>query len=152
MTNRSKQIGTAGESAVRDYLRVNGFYGCERRALNGTHDLGDLTGIGPLVVEVKAGAAAARASDAQVRAWMVETEVERMNADADFGLLVMKRAGIGPARAGDWWCVMPTWQFLALHGHHRSNSNLPVRMHLSTAVLVLRAAGYGDALTETAAA
>lgn len=154
MTNRSKNIGTAGESAVRDYFRGNGFHGCERRALHGAFDLGDLTGIGPLVAEVKAGSAAARASDGQVASWLDETEVERQNARADYGLLVMKRAGIGPARAGEWWCVLPAWQFLSLQGIHqpRIPADVPIRLHLRDAVTLLRVAGYGDALTDKAAA
>lgn len=148
--NRSKQIGTAGESAVVGYLRPNGFPGAERRALAGVHDLGDITGTGPLCWEVKAGGAAANASDGQVSKWLDETEVERQNAQADYGLLVMKRAGIGPARAGEWWAVLPAWQFLSLQGirHSPVPADVPIRLHLQDAVTILRLAGYGDALLE----
>lgn len=146
--NRSKQIGTAAESAVCAYLRTHGFHGAERRALAGAFDLGDITGCGPLCFEVKAGAAAASASDGQVDKWLAETEVERQNSDSDFGLLVMKRAGIGPNRAGEWWAVLPLWQFLALLNIRDLDDINPaaaVRLHLRDAVALLRRAGYGDA-------
>lgn len=149
MTNRPKAIGTAGETAVVAYLRANGFHGAERRALAGAFDLGDVVGIGPVVVEVKAGAAAMNASDGQVLDWLVETEVERQNASADYGLLVMKRRAIGPTRAGFWWAVLPAWQFLSLAGIPNCPPVIdpaPIRMHLRDAVALLRLAGYGDAL------
>lgn len=154
MANPSKSKGTQAETAIVAFLRGNGFAGAERRALAGAFDLGDITGCGPIVVESKAGNAAANASDGQVAKWLAETEVERVNADADYGLLVMKRAGIGPARAGDWWCVLPTWQFLELLGLHvhAYSSTHPIRLHLRDAVKLLRLAGYGDQIeSETAA-
>lgn len=33
---------------------------------------------------------------------MRETERERVNAGAQLGFLVLKRKGVGPARAGEW--------------------------------------------------
>lgn len=154
--NRSKQVGTAGESAVVAVLRASGFPQAERRALAGAFDLGDVTGTPGLVWEVKAGAAAANASDGQVRAWLRECEVERQNADAHFGLLVMKRAGIGVARADEWWAVLPLWQLFALRALPCPDhiADAPARLHLSTVIYLLRDAGYGDALpteSETAA-
>lgn len=152
MTNRSKKIGTAAESAVVTYLRGNGFHGAERRALAGAFDLGDVTGLGPICVEVKAGAAAATASDGQVIDWLVETEVERQNSNSDYGLLVMRRSGYGPARVGMWWAVLPAWQFLSLAGIPRCPPVLdpaPIRLHLRDAVALLRLAGYGDTPTES---
>lgn len=155
--NRSKSIGTAAESAVVGYLRANGFHGAERRALAGAFDLGDIVGLGPLCIEVKAGAAAINASDGQVAAWLLETEVERQNSDADYGLLVLKRKAIGPGRAGEWWAVLPAWQFLSLVGVHihslaRYAGEAPIRLLLRDAVTLLRLAGYGDTLeSETAA-
>ena len=63
MTNRSKDTGTNAETAVATYLRSTGYFpNAERRALAGAYDRGDLTGIGDLVIEVKAGAAAEKAS------------------------------------------------------------------------------------------
>ena len=53
MSNPSKARGTAFESAVVAYVASTGHFPyCERRALKGTRDTGDLTGL-PIVVEVK---------------------------------------------------------------------------------------------------
>lgn len=152
--NRSKALGTAGETAVVNYMRAHGFATAERRALAGVFDLGDVTGVPGLVVEVKSGQAAANASDGRIAAWMTETERERDNADADFGLLVLKRAGIGVLRAGEWWAFLPAWQFVALLGvpGHAFSSNHPVRLHLRDAITLLRLAGYGDSIDKDIAA
>lgn len=143
--NRPKAIGTAAESAVVKYLRANGFPHAERRALAGSHDLGDVTGCPGLVFEVKGGTAAKTASDGQVAAWMRETEAERVNARADLGVLVLARAGYGPERAGAWWVVAPLGVILGSHPYGQ-----PVRLHLCTFVRLLRARGYGAPLYEDA--
>lgn len=147
MSARPKDIGTAAESAVVRFLRANGFPNAERRALRGTYDCGDVTGIPGVVIEVKGGKAAKTASDGLVAEWLAETEVERVNARADIGILVIARAGIGPANAGRWWAVLQADNFTELvvgigvdspvHSH-------PVRMHLSDAAAMLRCDGYGD--------
>jgi len=137
---RSKDIGTAAESAVVKYLRENGFGGAERRALRGALDCGDITGCGPLVIEVKAGAAAMNASDGQVEKWLEETETERDNAGADLGVLVLKRRGKGSA--GDWWAIQREWVFGPLSHVYR----YPARWMLKDWVIKTRADGYGDSL------
>ncbi len=137
--NRSKNIGTAAESAVVRYLQQHGFYGAERRALHGNTDLGDVTGCGPIVFEVKGGQAAKTASDGQVTAWLEETETERRNANADVGVLVMARAGIGPNNAGNWWAVVPLHQLNPF-----LTQDAPVRVLLRDAVVWLRECGHGD--------
>lgn len=152
MSNPSKNKGTLAETAIVRYLRDNGFAGAERRALHGAFDLGDVTGIGPLVIESKAYKSGA--SDGQVAKWLAETELERQNAGADYGLLVMKRVGIASHRAGEWWAVLPAWQFVSLIGKPGSAfaSDAPIRLLLRDAITLLRLAGYGDQIeSETAA-
>ncbi len=51
--SRNKQKGTAFETLVVRWLAENGFPYAERRALAGTHDCGDVTGIPGLVIECK---------------------------------------------------------------------------------------------------
>jgi hypothetical protein len=142
---RPKDIGTAGETAVVRHLRANGFPGAERRALRGTYDAGDVTGCPGLCVEVKAGQAAKTASDGQVAAWLTETETERVNADADVGMLVLQRAGVGAANAGRWWAVL---QMRPAAGHlelgEGAGAPVTVRMHLTDALSLLQHAGYGE--------
>jgi len=131
---RPKDIGTAAESAVVKYLRENGFGNAERRALRGGNDCGDITGCGPIVIEVKAGKAAEGASDGLVQAWLAEAETERRNARADVAVLVMKRKGKSGNSAGDWWAVQ------------RNGFGFPERMLFRHFVHIQRYRGYGDAL------
>jgi len=133
---RPKDIGTQAESAVVKYLRENGFGGAERRALRGTLDCGDITGCGPVVIEVKAGAAAMDASDGLINAWLAETETERKNAKADLGVLVVRRRGKGDP--GSWWAI--EWR-----GDPKDH-RYPVRLLLKDFVFTLREDGYGDEL------
>lgn len=149
--NRPKAIGTAGEGAVCTFLRDNGFPQAERRALAGSSDKGDLTGIGPVVIEVKSGKTAEAASSGQVLQWLAETRTETRNADADYGVLVCKRAGRGTTRTGEWWAYLDSATFLELSGTPRPMAPLStVRITLAEAVALLRHAGYGDELTVSA--
>lgn len=139
---RPKDIGTAAETAAARALHLLGFPHAERRALSGAHDRGDITGTPGVVWEVKGGAAAKSASDGQVLDWLIETETERVNARADVGVLVMQRAGYGPARASEWWAVLSaSWTFNLAPGV--LPALIPVRLHLRTACALLRARGYG---------
>lgn len=139
---RSKDIGTRFESAVVGYLRPNGFPHAERRALAGSLDKGDVTGVPGVVFECKGGDVAKRASDTQIAAWMTETDTERRNAGADIGILVMARAGVGASRAGLNWAVIDARYVLGPQFAARQ-----LRLHLSTAVIWLRGNGYGEPLS-----
>ena len=108
MTNRSKAKGTAHESAVVAFLRAHGFPHAERRALSGNVDKGDITGIGPRwVIECKA------VREITLAAFMDETETERVNAGADYGVAVVKRRGKNVAKA---YAVMEWDKFVELMG------------------------------------
>jgi len=150
MSARPKDIGTAAESAVVRYLQANGFPNAERRALRGAYDCGDVTGIPGVVIEVKGGAAAKRASDGQVTAWLEETDVERRNARADVGILVMQRPGIGVLNAGRWWAILPFDYAVSVatvtERRYWSHLSGPVRMHLAAAATLLRHGGHGTPL------
>ena len=135
MVNRSKAVGTQAETLVTRYLQENGFGTAERRALHGTYDLGDITGIPGVVIEVKSGHAAETASDGLINAWLAETETERKNAKADVGVLVVKRKGKG--NAGDWWAILRFYDW---------GRPYPVRILLKDWVHNARAQGYGDEL------
>lgn len=151
MANKPKARGTAAETAVVRAIRTLGFPHAERRALHGTHDLGDLTGTPGICWEVKGGTAAKTASDGQIAAWLLETEKERVNGGADVGVLVVQRKGIGAANAHRWWAVMRLGAVLALHDPTTPAElrvTWPVRMHLADACALLCAAGYG-ALPQT---
>lgn len=148
MPRRPKDIGTAFTTAVIRYLHTDGFGQAELRNQAGANDKGDITGMPGIVIECKGGKAAEDASDAQVAAWLAETERERANARADVGLLVTKRRAIGAARAGQWWAHMTLHTVIDLTGINRplpdDVARIPVRFHLADAVQLLRAHGYGD--------
>ena len=114
--SKQRQKGTAAETAVVNHLRENGFGGAERRALHGSLDQGDITGTPGVAWEVK------NHKRYSIPEWLGETEEETANADADYGVLVVKPVGIGTTRVGEWWAIMPLDDMLNL----------------------LRDAGYGD--------
>lgn len=104
--SRSRKTGTAWESAVVNYLRDRGFTYAERRAMNGSQDRGDVTGLGPRwVIECKA------TKQITLAEFMKETEAERQNAGADYGVLVIKRPR---ASIEDAYCVLPLRELVAL--------------------------------------
>jgi hypothetical protein len=149
----SKQRGTAGETAVVRWLRVNGWPGAERRALHGTQDQGDITGCLGLVWEIKSGHKAETAGDALITEWMRQTDVERGNADADFGVLVTKRLGHGPANAGAWWAWITADALVNMRGASQLEPagyqwTAPIRCTLHDLALILRGAGYGDPIRQ----
>ena len=159
--NKSKEKGTAAETAVVRVLRTHGFPHAERRTLKGIYDQGDITGCIGLCFEVKGGDAAKNASDNQITAWLAETETERVNAGADIGILVVQRRGIGPGNADRWWAILRLGQVAALSRLAAANRlypgleapgegvlavSAPVRMHLADVCALLRSAGYGTAL------
>lgn len=137
MTARPKDIGTMAETAVVRALRNLGFPHAERRALAGAYDLGDITGTPGLVWEVKGGNAAKTASDGQVEKWLDETERERINAGADYGILVVQRAGIGAANADRWWAITRA---------RFPQRDITTRRTLADQCHILRGCGYGDPL------
>ena len=95
------------------------------------------------------------------------TEQQRAARRSDVGVLVTKRRGKGAASVGAWWAHLPGWAYIYLSccpvsadatsdeaNEYRVDYDYapPVRMTLLDAVLLLRAGGYGDPLTEETAA
>ncbi len=99
--SRPRALGTFAESAVVGYLRAHGWIGAERRSLRGRLDEGDVTGTPGLCWEVKYGHGGIR-----MAAWVAQTEIERINSGADFGILVIKPRGLGVKSVGRWYAVM----------------------------------------------
>lgn len=149
--NKSGELGTVAEGGVARYLAANGFPHAERRRLRGKRDAGDIVGCIGLVVEVKGGNAAKYATDLVVQRWLAETEIERMNAGADLGVLVLQRKGVAPHDAGRWWAVVPTGTLAlvrvppgCLLEGSVSPGGEPCRLLLQDLVHLLRCSGYGD--------
>lgn len=106
MVNRARGKGTAAESAVVEYLRTHGWPHAERRALNGSQDKGDIAGCLGLAIEVKYANAGIR-----MGTWIKETSIERLNARADHGILVMKPTGVGERQVASWLTAMMNSDF-----------------------------------------
>jgi Holliday junction resolvase len=104
--SKSKQKGTAAETAVVKYLKENGFVHAERRALTGNYDKGDITGCGPVVFEVK------NHKTMDLAGWVKELQVEIDNADAMTGCVVAKKRGT--TYPGEWYAVLPFGLFVEL--------------------------------------
>lgn len=109
MVNRSKAKGTTTETLVVRYLQENGWPYAERRALSGSQDKGDVAGMPGLAVEVKYGNGTLK-----IGPWLTETGIERLNAAADHGILVVKPFGMGEKKVHSWYAVMVAGDFQAL--------------------------------------
>jgi hypothetical protein len=96
--SKNKAKGTAFETDIVRYLREFGFPYAERRALSGVFDRGDITGTPGLVWECK------NHQTLKLSEWLTETEVERFNAGADYGILVAKRRG--KSYPGEQYAIM----------------------------------------------
>ena len=107
--SKSKQKGTAAESAfVKAECVTEIFPHVERRTLSGAADQGDVSGMLGIAVEIKNHASY------KFPEWLRETEVERVNAKADVGLLVVKPNGIGLGSVDQWWAIMPVGAMMKL--------------------------------------
>ena len=91
----AKQKGRLAEAQVVDCLREHGFPYAERRALAGTHDRGDVTGIPGVVMEIK------NCARLELAVWMDEALREADGKDPDLALVVHKRKGKGDPL--DWY-------------------------------------------------
>lgn len=107
MVNRPGDKGRLAENAVVGYLRDHGFPHAERRRLEGINDKGDLISAPGLVWEVKY----AGSSKLRLTGWIKETDIETVNANADFGILVIKQPGVGEKNAANFLAVMRTEHF-----------------------------------------
>ena len=138
--NKSGVLGTRAESAVVAVLQ-RFWPDVERRRQRGAADAGDIAGVPRVVWEVKGGKAAKTASDNQIAAWLEETEIERQNAEAEVGVLVVQRAGIGYPNAGRWWAIMANVELARDLGQIPAPAR-SVRLYLADACDVLLGWGY----------
>lgn len=154
--NKPKAIGTKAETAVARYLAANGWPHAERRALRGRQDAGDITGTPGVCWEVKVRSRPP--SDQQIADWLSELATATHHAHADIGLLVVRRAGVGETRAGEWWVYMTagalfdvnvgrtTDGFARSYGSNEHAQFIDVRLRLADAVHLLRLGGWGEPL------
>ena len=136
------------EQAVTNYLQGHGFPSAEStmRGISGTGR----------VLWVVAYREAEHAGDALLADWIDQNRIDAQNRNADLGVLVTPRADYGPGRVASWWAHLPVDALArAMRGALVLPDEVsagPVRMHLSTAVLLTRAAGYGTPIGMESAA
>jgi len=106
--NKSKAKGTAAETAVVNYMISRGYKYCERRALAGALDKGDVGGIPETAIEVKAH------KTYSIPAWLREIKIEKANAKASLGFVIIKPNGVGSRNTGEWWVVLPLSEMVDL--------------------------------------
>jgi hypothetical protein len=138
MVNRPKAIGTAAETAVRNYLLSLGYsqLDAHRNVLKGSADEGDVWlrhPAGLIVFEVKAGKMAKTASYGQVKKWYEEAAIERANAKGLYAVLVTQVAGVGYPRAGEWWAYISSTDYLDMTGGDAPRNNWVHLMRMTLA-------------------
>lgn len=106
--NRSGRKGWAGEAPVLAYLIQRGFIRSYRMRTQGAADKGDIGGIDNAVIEIKNHGVYKFAE------WMRETAVEKANAGARLGALVVKPKGLGAPKVDQWWVTMTLADFTQL--------------------------------------
>lgn len=152
MSNPSKQRGTRAETALVKWARANGFAGADRQPLRGSRDQGDAH-LGPgVIVEVKSHRLpTGYPTRGQLDTWMNQTRDEALNADADLGILVVKRPGTQDV--GRWFAHVETIDWLTLLGvpfeaWPGGIGRSLVMTPLADLAIILRHAGYGDPIEE----
>jgi hypothetical protein len=140
--SKAKAIGTAAETAVRNYLLSVGYspLDAHRNVLKGTADEGDVwlrESYGLIVFEVKGGKSAKEASWGQIQKWYEEAETERQNANGKLGFLVTQRAGVGTPRAGEWWAYATLGDLIYLRTRLETKNDTLVRLTLTDLVKLI---------------
>lgn len=97
--SKSKQKGTAAETALVNWLKKQGEKHVERRPLNGSADRGDIAGIHDVVIEVK------NTVRMELSGWLAELAVEMNNDKANTGVVVHKKKGT--TDVGEWYATLP---------------------------------------------
>lgn len=151
MSNPSKAKGTAVETAIVRYLRANGFPFADRQPLRGGRDQGDITACPGIIIEAKTSKRTGPTglpSEQLLATWLDQTELERVNAGAAVGLLVVKRHGT--TDPGRWHCWWPVDVLGSLSAGTAVQTGYGVTLHamlsLADSTFLLRAGGYGTGI------
>jgi hypothetical protein len=109
--SKAKVIGTRAEVQIVNYLKEEGFVHATRKTLQGKYDQGDIwintdsqTGYPIVMLEVKGGKMAGTASMNKIQEWLQETQKEKEQSRAKYGILIKKVLGRGHPR--DWLAFM----------------------------------------------
>jgi hypothetical protein len=171
MTKAQTDVGKDTEQRLARWLRDHGGYPhADRRVKTGyttanrvVVDAGDIDGCPGLVVQSKSlrshdkrspGSDPNAAMERAVPGWLLETEKQRQAADADLGLLVVRRWGT--TNVGRWWCFLTVGALVTVTGGAAgqvpTDQVMPVRMELRHALALLHGWGWGEGVAEDTAA
>lgn len=144
--SRSKAKGTAGETALVRWFRINGFPGADRQPMRGNRDAGDLALCPGVVAEVKnynGAVGLGQPPAATLTKWLAECDTELMNARAAYCPLIVKRTGT--TDPGRWFAYLPLGALFSLVGKpiHAYPAAEPACVTVATLAALLRDAGYG---------
>lgn len=128
--SRQKQKGTAFESAIVEYLqdKLND-ENIERRALNGTCDRGDISGVtfcgSRMVLECK------NENRMRLAEYIREAETEATNDNAHYYAVIHKKRGVGistPQTVGQQYVTMPLHMLVSIiyeanYWHEKAHEN-----------------------------
>lgn len=116
MTNRSRDKGTMGETAVVNWFHDQGERQVERHSLKGAADVGDINGLPSMVVSVKRPG---KGKPIDLSGWLNRLEQMRHNAnryedqELPCGLLIVRR--VGYPDVGRWYAVMELAQWWSMY-------------------------------------
>lgn len=108
---KQKAVGTSAETALVNWLHLNGYPEARRIALAGRGDRGDVEICPGVVAEVKSrrpttsNAGVGQPGKAELLSWMHELAAECENGGYPHGWLIVKRTGT--TKVNEWWAY--TW-------------------------------------------
>lgn len=112
MSNRMKSLGTSHETAIKKWLRENGWPYASRRTLAGSGDEGDLRLSERVPFTIEAKTAKSTTDKASLGAFMKELVAEVENSESEAGAVVLKKRGT--TDVGEYYALMPVWMLNVL--------------------------------------
>lgn len=107
MANRMKSLGTSHETAIKTWLRGNGWPYADRRTLAGASDEGDLRLSERVPFTIEAKTAKSTTDKASLGAFMKELVAEVENSESESGAVILKKRGT--TDVGEYYAIMPVW-------------------------------------------
>lgn len=107
MSNRMRSLGTKNETAIKEWLRNNGWPYADRKVLAGAADEGDLRLSERIPFVIEAKTAKSTTDRASLGTFVKELEAEVKNAEAECGAVIFKRKGT--TDIGNYYAIMPVY-------------------------------------------
>lgn len=98
-------MGTSHETAIKNWLRENGWPFADRKTQNGANDLGDLRLSERIPFVVEAKTAKSTTDRATLGTFVKELVAEVGNAGADSGAVIFKKQGT--TDVGQYYAILP---------------------------------------------